>query len=98
MDDIYVRYTIDGKPVTSFILRKDSLLMVKARDSIVVQVSDPERVYVKYRTADFVPMKDVKDLTTKNEMTTIVRPNQLVEKTKDPFPGARRLDNQPLKT
>jgi len=97
IDDIQVRYTIDDKPVTSFILRKDSFLMMKARTSIVVQVSDPERVYLKYRTNDFTPLTQVKDLSIFNEMSTLIKPSQLVEKIKDPFHGARKLNNPPPK-
>ena len=71
--------------------------MMKAKNSIVVQVSDPERVYLKYRTNEFTPFKDVKDLSIFNEMSTLIRPVQVIDKIKDPFHGARKLHNPPPK-
>lgn len=97
-DDIYVRYTVDGKVTMLIVLRKDSLLMLKALNSIAVQVSDPERTYVKYRTADFVSLTQLPNVTQRNEMTTIIRPVELIEKTQDPFPGAKKVYNPPPRT
>ena len=47
-DDLWVRYRVDGKPVMRFILRKNRVLVLRARKSIRFQTSSPDSITFAY--------------------------------------------------
>lgn len=96
LDDVSVRYIVDGKKVTQFILRKGTLLMMKAKENIVVQVSDQDRVAVKYKTGDFVVFNSLDGIAQHNDRPTLIRPIEMISKFQDPFPNGKPLQSPPV--
>ncbi len=48
MADIWVRYKVDERPVRKFIVRKGKVLVLRAKDTIALQISNPNSITLSY--------------------------------------------------
>ncbi len=59
LNDVWVRYQSDAKPVTLLILRKDKFLVIKAKEHLVFDTLNPESLLIKTRAnSDFVNLSE----------------------------------------
>ncbi len=75
-DDVWVRYQSDDRPVGVIILRKDRLLVIKAKESIIFETNHPESLQYKIKSANYgtlgfskgevTPDANVKENTSKS--------------------------------
>ncbi|MEK6705794.1 MAG: helix-turn-helix domain-containing protein [Bdellovibrionota bacterium] len=91
IDDVWVRYKVDDKKQMKFILRKDRVLVLRGREAIRFQASDPSRVSLSYGGQFGKLMTDESSAVTLNGDLTLFFPSQLAETIKDPFPGTRSI-------
>ena len=93
--DIWVRYQVDDRPAMRFMLRADRIIVLKAREQVRFQVSNPKSAMVRYRTSEFKRVEDAPNLETVRETATLIYPIELAEKIEDPFPGMAPLPHTP---
>jgi hypothetical protein len=88
---VWVRYKVDRRPAMKFILRKDRILVLRARDAIRFQVSNPKGVTLNYNNHGSKLMRDSKNAVMRQETPTIYFPTELSETISEPFPGEKPL-------
>jgi cytoskeletal protein RodZ len=94
LDSVWVRYKVDDKPVMQFILKKDKVLVLRGRQSIVLQAGEPEHLNLSgnrtaYHTVDADP-----NITTRQSDSTLFFPPQLAKTIEEPFPGEKPLSSR----
>lgn len=94
-NSVWIRYRVDGKPVMQFPLKKDKVLVLRARDFVVFQTSNPEDIKVSYNNEGYHPMQDDKNTVTRHNDATLFYPHQLAETVQEPFPHTDSLSQRP---
>jgi hypothetical protein len=89
--DVWVRFQIDERPKSKFILREGRVLVLRAKDSIRFQTSDPGSVSFRVNGAQSRIMEGDKNTAVKGEDLTLFFPTQLIETTKELFQGDHAL-------
>jgi hypothetical protein len=92
-ESVWVRYRVDDKVVMQFPLRKDKVLVLRARQNMVVQVGDPANVTVSYNGQAYKSGKTLNAVVRQND-ATLFYPVQIAEKIQNPFPGSRSLSGR----
>ncbi|MBC7691879.1 MAG: helix-turn-helix domain-containing protein [Methylotenera sp.] len=85
LEDVWVRYRVDGKPLMKFVLRKDRILVLRGQEDIKFQVSDPASISFKYNGSGTQVLNSSKNVTTHNSNASIAFPPQAVEKLEETF-------------
>jgi cytoskeleton protein RodZ len=89
--DVWVRFQIDARPKSKFILREGRVLVLRAKESIRFQTSDPGSLSFRVNGAQSRVMEGDKNAAVKGEDLTLFFPAQLIETTKEVFSGDRPL-------
>lgn len=93
--DIWVRYKVDDRPVMKFAIKKDRVLVLRAREVIRFQVSNPNSVLVNANSRGYKLAAAETNLATRQGTATLIYPPQLSEANQEPFPGERPLPQTP---
>lgn len=56
IEDVVITYKIDDLDSMKFALRKDLMIVLKAKKKLSLEVAQPELVLVKYRSKEFLPL------------------------------------------
>jgi len=72
LEDVWVRYRVDEKPIMKFVLLKDRLLVLKAKEQIQFQTSDADQILVRYQRPDYKPVSQALNLQVIDEVPTLV--------------------------
>lgn len=89
--DVWVRYQVDERPIRKFIVRKGKVLVLRAKDKIRFQVSNPNSVTATYNGKGAHTVRDLKNATVKQGNTTLFYPADLASQTEKPFGDAAPL-------
>lgn len=96
LDDIWVRFQVDDRKPMRFILRKDKVLILRAKDTVRFQSSDPKSVRYSYNgQTPKVFAEDSKAAFKKGDLTLFI-PSQLSEIIDEPFKDARLINKMPV--
>lgn len=95
IDSVWVRYKVDDRPPKKFVLKKDKLLVLRAKDGIRLQFENPESVLLAHNSRNFKPSINAQGLTTIQKTPTVFFPAKLAASIKDPFPGTTPLSSLP---
>ena len=87
LEDNWVRYQVDDRPIRKFIVRKGKVLVLRARKQIVLQVSHPEGVSLNYNSQNSVLLSEDPQAAVRNGDWTISFPPG----SKFPFEHEKRL-------
>lgn len=90
LDDVWVRYQVDDRPVRKFIIRKGKMLVLRAKHKIQFQVSHPEAISYNYNRQGSKLLADEPNSTYRDGNFTLFFPRELAETTEKPF-GASSL-------
>lgn len=90
-EDTWVRYQLDQRPMRRFVLRKGRLLVLRARDRVGVQFSNPEAVTFNYNRQGQTAMSTVKNLHHLKGDATLFFPHELSENIKELFKSEKKL-------
>lgn len=90
LDDVWVRFRSDERPTMKFILRKDRILVVRARSIIRFQVSNLGGVALIHNGRKLTHEGGGDDAGRRVRYTWVF-PQEMAEKVKDPFPGEKPL-------
>jgi cytoskeletal protein RodZ len=93
--DVWVRYSVDEKPMMRFLLRKDKILVLRARKVIRFQASNPHAVQFNYNFSGNKLVADDKNLSVRQNTPTMIFPSQMAKTIEDPFPGENPLPLTP---
>lgn len=88
---VWVRYRVDTRPIMQFPLKSGKVLVLRARDWMVFQVSRPENVRLSYNNEGYHSMSEDRALVMRQNDATLFYPHQLTETVKEPFPGEENL-------
>jgi cytoskeletal protein RodZ len=83
--DIWVRYRTDERPIRKFIIRKGKSLILRGKDRIYLQVSNPNSVTLSYNSRKFELISHVKDATVRQGTTTLFFPKDGADQIEKPF-------------
>ncbi|MGZ3687771.1 MAG: helix-turn-helix domain-containing protein [Bdellovibrionota bacterium] len=86
-----VRYQVDSKPIHKFVLKKDRILVLRARENIRFQVSNPKSATVNYNGGGTKPIAKAKNLALRQDTPTLIFGTQAPETMAEPFPGESAL-------
>ncbi|MEO5968491.1 MAG: helix-turn-helix domain-containing protein [Bdellovibrionia bacterium] len=89
--DIWVRYKVDERPIRKFIIRKGNSLVLRGRDAVSVQVSNPKAVMFNYNSQGSKLMSSEKNHTVQHGNALFFFPSKHSNKSEPPFDG-----NEPL--
>lgn len=94
-ETVWVRYRVDDKVVMQFPLKKDKVLVLRARQSIVVQLGSPQDAALSYNGGGYKLGSAAASVARQNDATFFF-PAQLAEKTDNPFPGTKPISSRPV--
>jgi hypothetical protein len=94
VDSAWVRYKVDGKPVTQFVFRPGKVLVLRAREVIRFQVSPPKAVTYSYRGSGTKPVLGDQHLVTRQNDATLFFPFEVADSIEEPFPGEKPLSKR----
>lgn len=75
-ESIWIRYQVDDKKIRQFIIRKDNILVLRARNRIAVQVSHPDNVSYNYNRTGSKQFAKAKNLISDRYPPTLYFPLQ----------------------
>lgn len=94
--DAWVRYRVDEKPMMKFMLRQDRILVLRGKDIIRFQVSNPKAMtFNALNGKGAQPISAEKNLTTQRGTPTLIFPYHLTSTVQDPFPDEVPLPATP---
>jgi cytoskeletal protein RodZ len=91
LEDLWVRYRVDDRPVRTFIIRKGHSLVLRATRLVQVQFSNPNAVKFHYNGGPTISIDDSKNGIVKQGVTTLVFPVELAENIDNPIATQRPL-------
>ncbi len=89
--DVWVRYQVDERPMTKFILREGRVLVLRAEREIRFQASNPASITLNLNGQGTRPLSSAKSLATRQGNVTFFAPSELSGTIQEPFPGERPL-------
>lgn len=89
--DVWVRYQVDERPMTKFILRQGRVLVLRAEREIRFQTSNPASITLNLNGQGTKPLSSTKSLATRQGTVTFFAPSELAGTIQEPFPGERPL-------
>ncbi|MBI3535214.1 MAG: helix-turn-helix domain-containing protein [Deltaproteobacteria bacterium] len=95
LSDIWVRFRVDEKPTMVFPIRKDRILVLKAKKLILFQASDPAHVSFNLNNKGHKTLDLEKNTALFHDIKTLVVPLELSETIKEPFKGSALLPKIP---
>lgn len=98
LSDVRVRYRVDDKPLMKFILRKDRVLVLRAKELIQFQVSNPSAITFNLNNGERKPVNTAKNYAVRNGTATLVFPPEKAGNVQDPFPSDQPLLDPEPKT
>jgi hypothetical protein len=89
IEDVWVRYRVDDKSQMMFPLRKGRILVLKCRNIIRFQVSDPEMVTFNVNGRGTNTVASSETLSQRQQTPTLIFPPE--KGNEEPFPGQKPL-------
>ncbi len=74
LEDVWVRFRVDGKPANRFVVRKDRILVLKAQERIRFQSSNPESIRITLGNGKTLLFKDLPGISLQSGDPTLVVP------------------------
>ncbi|MDR3606071.1 MAG: helix-turn-helix domain-containing protein [Oligoflexia bacterium] len=93
-DSVWVRYRVDDKPSMQFILKKDKVLVLRGRKSVILQVGNPEDLNLSENGGAYHGAASDKNATMRQKDTTFFFPPQLAKTIEEPFNGEKPLSTR----
>lgn len=93
--DVIVQYRCDEKTLMKFTLRKDRILVLKAKEEIRFQVSNPRSIGLSKGSSGYVALSETKKTFEYKGATTLVLPADLKAKMSEKWEGATSLPETP---
>src|SRR6185295_12279063 len=97
-ESVWVRYRVDDRPPMEFVLKKDKLLILRAREKVVFQAGQADRLTGAYNYGGYVPLSESPALTTRRDDPTLVYPTNLAESIELPYGKNRPISARPAPT
>jgi cytoskeletal protein RodZ len=96
LDHVWVRYQVDDRPVTKFVLRRDSVLVLHVHEKVRVQVSDPKSVTFSVNSSPYRALLNEQSVAARQNDRTMIIPAQDSDSIENPFPGEKSLLGAPV--
>jgi cytoskeletal protein RodZ len=91
LNSVWVRYRVDDKPTMQFILKKDKILVLRGRQSVILQVGEPEHLNLSINRGAYHSMDSDPNIATLQDDATLFFPAQLSKTIQEPFKGEKPL-------
>lgn len=98
LEDVWVKYRVDEKGSMQFPLRKDRVLVLRAKEQVIFQTSDPQAVSFNLNNRGFKVLSNEKNSAKRRGVLTFVLPLELLETIQEPFPNERPVPQYPPPT
>lgn len=93
--NVWVRYQVDDRPPMRFILEKERLLVLRARETIHAQVSNEDAVRIRIGRSGYRDLRTSPLKLTRTGNPTLVLPADQASTLPDPFRGKPSLPATP---
>lgn len=98
LQDVWVRYRVDERPMRKFVIRKDRVLVLRAKNQIHFQVSDPNSITFNYNGKGTTVMSQDPTVLIQQETATLNFPQLNGKKSsgtdENPFQGEKPLPSE----
>lgn len=94
-ESVWVRYRVDDRQAMQFVLKKDKLLILRAREKVVFQTGQADRLSYAYNYRGYEPLSASGAMRMRQDDATVVYPANLAETIELPFPKERPLSARP---
>ena len=91
LDSVWVRYRVDDKPLMQFVLKKDKVLVLRGKQSVVLQVGEPDHLNISVNGGPYHDAASDKNNVERQDDATLFFPSQLAKNTQEPFQGESAL-------
>ena len=96
LSDVWVRYQVDNKTPMHFIVREGKVLVLRAREAVRFQSSDPGSIEFSFNGAPMTLLVRAKSVVTRNGDLTLLFPFETMKNVEDLFPGEKTLKDRPV--
>jgi len=94
--DVWVRFQVDERPMRKFVVRKGKFLILRAKEGIRFQVSNPRSIKVSYNGQAYEKMSQIKDsLEERQGNASLFFPEDASEKGQNFFDQQSPLEKTP---
>lgn len=94
-ESVWVRYQVDNRPLTQFVLKQGKTLILRAEKLIKFQVSNPAAITFSYNNATLLP-GDKNSIVAKHKNdASLIFPPTGESSTIEPFPSEKPLSSLP---
>jgi cytoskeletal protein RodZ len=80
ISDVWVRFQCDDRPVMKFLMRKDKILVLRGKDKMKFQASNPNSIEFNYNNRGFRALSQAKTAVTRQGIVSLFLPPELVDK------------------
>lgn len=94
LESVWVRYRVDEKDVMQFILKKDKVLVLRGRKSVVLQIGEPDHLNLSINGGPYHAAAADKAVSMRQNDATLFFPSQLAKITNEPFHGEKPLSSR----
>jgi hypothetical protein len=96
LSDIWVRYQVDNRAPMKFIVRQGKVLVLRAKDSVRFQASDPGNIEFSFNGQPMTLLARAKSIVTRNGDLTLLFPFETLKTVEDLFPGEKPIKDRPI--
>jgi cytoskeletal protein RodZ len=93
--DVVVQYRCDDKSLMRFTLRKDRILVLRGKEVIRLQVSNPRSLAISRGSKGYLPLYEARSTFQYNDVATFIQPYDMKEKMAEKWEGAIVLPATP---
>jgi cytoskeletal protein RodZ len=94
LESVWVRYRVDDKLPMQFILKKDKVLVLRGRTSVILQVGEPDNLNISVNSGRYHTAALDKNSVTRQNDATLFFPAQLAKNMEEPFQGESALSTR----
>lgn len=94
-ESVWIRYQVDNRPLTQFVLKQGKTLILRAENLIKFQISNPAAITFSYNNATMLP-GDKNNIVAKHQNdASLIFPPTGNSSTAEPFPSEKPLSSLP---
>lgn len=89
--DIWVRYRVDDKPLRKFVMRKGAVLILRSKEKVVFQISNPRAATLSYNGTGARRVEETLGMKQIQETYTLAYPRQAADSLMETFQSEKPL-------
>jgi hypothetical protein len=96
LSDVWVRYQVDNRMPMHFIVREGKVLVLRAKEAVRFQCSDPGNIEFSANGAPMTLLARAQNVVTVKGDVTLLFPFETMKNVEEFFPGERPIKGRPV--